>query len=189
MNTIRTRIAPSPTGFPHIGTIYQVLIDYAYAKKHHGKFILRIEDTDRNRLVEGAEDVIYDSLSWFGLIPDESPLLGGPFAPYRQSERLPIYAQYAEELLKKGHAYYCFCTRERLEEMRKKQEQDHKPPMYDKHCKFLSQDEIKQKLSENIPHVIRMDIPENEKIIVNDSTMDFFCPILFDKYQLKTKYT
>lgn len=168
MNTIRTRIAPSPTGFPHIGTIYQVLIDYAYAKKYHGKFILRIEDTDRNRLVEGAEDVIYDSLSWFGLTPDESPLLGGPFAPYRQSERLPIYAQYAEELLKKGHAYYCFCTRERLEEMRKKQEQDHKPPMYDKHCTLLSQDEIKQKLSENIPHVVRMDIPENEKIIVND---------------------
>lgn len=168
MKTIRTRIAPSPTGFPHIGTIYQVLIDYAYAKKHQGKFVLRIEDTDRNRLVEGAEEVIYNSLSWFGLNPDESPLLGGPFAPYRQSERLPIYAQYAEELLRKGHAYYCFCTRERLEEMRKKQEQDHKPPMYDKHCKYLSQDEIKQKLSEGIAHVIRMDIPENEKIIVND---------------------
>ena len=88
---VRTRIAPSPTGFPHIGTIYQVLIDYAYARKHTGKFILRIEDTDRMRFVEGAEEVIYKALSWFGLDADEDPRVGGPFAPYRQSERLDMY--------------------------------------------------------------------------------------------------
>ena len=101
----RTRIAPSPTGFPHIGTIYQVLIDYAYAHKTGGKFILRLEDTDRVRFVEGAEEVIYASLAWFDLLPDESPKIGGPFAPYRQSERLAIYKKYADELISKGHAY------------------------------------------------------------------------------------
>lgn len=166
--TIRTRIAPSPTGFPHIGTIYQVLIDYAYARKTGGKFILRLEDTDRARFVEGAEDVIYASLAWFDLEPDESPKLGGPFAPYRQSERLPIYKKYAEELIDKGHAYYCFCTRERLEAMRKDQEAKHLPPMYDKTCMTLSAQEVAAKLAAHEPHVVRMKIPEHEKISFDD---------------------
>lgn len=165
---VRTRIAPSPTGFPHIGTIYQVLIDYAYAKKFKGKFVLRLEDTDRARFVPTAEDVIYSSLSWFGLVPDEDPKNGGPYAPYRQSERLSVYAQYAQELLDKGHAYYCFCTKERLDEMRKNQEAQHLPPMYDQTCKKLSNDEVKEKLSSGLPHVIRMDVPVHEKIIVKD---------------------
>ncbi len=165
---VRTRIAPSPTGFPHIGTIYQVLIDYAYAKKYKGKFILRLEDTDRARFVPTAEEIIYSSLSWFGLNPDEDPKNGGPYAPYRQSERLSIYATYAQELLEKGHAYYCFCTRERLEEMRKNQEAQHLPPMYDQTCKKLSKDEVREKLSAGVAHVIRMNIPEHEKIIVKD---------------------
>ena len=99
MASVRTRIAPSPTGFPHIGTIYQVLIDFAYARKFQGKFILRLEDTDQARFVEGAEQVIYNSLAWFGLNPDESPVVGGPFSPYRQSERLPIYKKYAETII------------------------------------------------------------------------------------------
>lgn len=165
---VRTRIAPSPTGFPHIGTIYQVLIDYAYAKKFQGKFVLRLEDTDRARFVPDAENVIYASLDWFGLNPDESPKKGGPYAPYRQSERLPIYAKYAEELLEKGHAYYCFCTRERLEQMRKDQEANHLPPMYDQTCRKLTQDEVTEKLSQGVTHVIRMNIPKHEKIVVKD---------------------
>jgi glutamyl-tRNA synthetase len=167
-STVRTRIAPSPTGFPHIGTIYQVLIDFAYAHKHHGKFILRLEDTDRARFVEGAEDVIYQSLTWFGLEPDESPKIGGPFAPYRQSERLPIYKKYAEELIAKGHAYYCFCTRERLEQMRENQEAAHKPPMYDKTCLKLSAKEVTEKLDSGIPHVVRLKVPEHETIAFDD---------------------
>lgn len=166
--TTRTRIAPSPTGFPHIGTIYQVLIDYAYAQKTGGKFILRLEDTDRARFVEGAEEVIYASLAWFDLLPDESPKIGGPFAPYRQSERLPIYKKYADELISKGHAYYCFCTRERLETMRKDQEAKHQPPMYDKTCMALSAQEVTAKLAANEPHVVRMKIPEHEKIAFDD---------------------
>lgn len=166
--SVRTRIAPSPTGFPHIGTIYQVLIDYAYARKMGGKFILRLEDTDRARFVETAEEVIYSSLTWFGLEPDESPKLGGPFAPYRQSERLPIYRKYVEELLSKGHAYYCFCTRERLDEMRKNQEANHLPPMYDKTCMKLTVQEVEKKLAAAEPHVVRMKIPENETIAFDD---------------------
>src|SRR5581483_3907953 len=98
---VRTRIAPSPTGFAHIGTIYQVLFDYVFANKHGGQFIVRIEDTDRNRFVEGAEEVIYDSLDWFQLNPDESPKVGGLYAPYRQSERLEIYQKYAQELIER----------------------------------------------------------------------------------------
>ena len=165
---VRTRIAPSPTGFPHIGTIYQVLIDYAYAKKHNGKFILRIEDTDRVRFVEGAEEVIYKALSWFGLDADEDPKKGGAFAPYRQSERLDIYKKYIQILLDKGHAYYCFCTRERLEQMRKDQEANHKAPMYDKTCLKLAKDEVEKNISAGLPHVVRMNVPEHEKIVVHD---------------------
>lgn len=165
---VRTRIAPSPTGFPHIGTIYQVLVDYAYARKFGGKFIMRLEDTDRARFVEGAEDVIYKSLTWFGLQPDESPKIGGPFAPYRQSERLPIYKKYVDELIQKGHAYYCFCTRERLEQMRKDQEANHQAPMYDKTCLKLTKEEIRNKLTTGGPYVIRMNVPEHQKIVFDD---------------------
>ncbi|HLL60379.1 MAG TPA: glutamate--tRNA ligase [Candidatus Nitrosocosmicus sp.] len=165
---VRTRIAPSPTGFPHIGTIYQVLFDYAFAKKNNGHFIVRLEDTDRNRFVEGSEQVIYDSLRWFSLIPNESPEIGGPYAPYRQSERLDIYKKYADELIEKGHAYYCFCTRERLEEMRKEQMEKKVTLMYDKHCRNLSAEEIEKSLAEKSPYVVRMKIPENRKITFND---------------------
>lgn len=165
---VRTRIAPSPTGFPHIGTSYQVLFDYAYARKKQGQFVLRIEDTDRARLVEGAEEVIFNSLSWFGLDADEDPQKGGPYGPYRQSERLEIYKKYVQQLLDNGHAYYCFCTKERLEQMRKEQELKKLPPMYDKRCLTLSAEEVQKKLQDNLPHVIRMKIPENETIVVND---------------------
>ncbi len=171
MNTVRTRIAPSPTGFPHIGTIYQVLIDFAYAHKYNGKFILRLEDTDRARFVAHAEEVLYDSLSWFGLESDENPKIGGPYAPYRQSERLDIYKKYAQELLSKGHAYYCFCTKERLEKMRALQEANRQPPMYDKTCLKLSKEDVEVNLFHALPHVIRMKVPEQEKIFVRDAIL------------------
>jgi len=165
---IRTRIAPSPTGFPHIGTIYQVLFDYAFAKKNNGKFILRLEDTDRARFVEGAEEVIYKSLDWFGLSEDESTRKPGEYGPYRQSERLDIYKKYAEELIEKGHAYYCFCTKERLEAMREEQQKLKALPMYDKHCRNLPADEVKANLGKEISYVIRMKVPENRQVIFHD---------------------
>ncbi len=164
----RTRVAPSPTGFPHIGTIYQALFDYSYAKKNEGKFIVRIEDTDRSRLVEGAEEKIYEALDWFGLTEDESPRKGGTYGSYRQSERLPLYQKYAKELVEKNKGYYCFCSKERLEEVRKKLQQEKKVPMYDQCCRHLSQEEIDKNLKEKKPWVIRLKIPKNERIEVID---------------------
>jgi glutamyl-tRNA synthetase len=165
---VRTRIAPSPTGYPHIGTIYQALFDYAYAKKHGGYFVVRIEDTDRTRFVSDAEERLFAAFDWFELPEDESPRKGGPSEPYRQSERLEIYQMYVRELIKEGHAYYCFCTKERLDEIRKKQQNEGKIPMYDRHCRFLKSGEIEMKLHESIPHVVRMKVPENGDIIIRD---------------------
>lgn len=155
---VRTRIAPSPTGYPHIGTIYQSLFDWAYARKHEGKFVIRIEDTDRTRFVEDAEEAIFSAMDWFNLEEDESPRKGGPFEPYCQSERLGTYKKYAEQLVADGKAYYCDCTPERLDEMRKQMQQEGKSPMYDKHCRDL------QKTS----GVIRLKIPEDTTIKVID---------------------
>jgi len=168
MRNIRTRIAPSPTGFPHIGTIYQALFDYAFAKKNKGVFFVRIEDTDQERLVSGAEEKIFEALDWFGLTEDESVRKGGEFGPYKQSERLPLYQKYAKELVEKGGAYYCFCTKERLEEVHKKQSEQHLPTMYDKQCRNISKEEVEKKLSETMPFVIRLKIPENTDIVVRD---------------------
>lgn len=165
---VRTRIAPSPTGFPHIGTIYQALFDYAFAKQHNGQFIVRIEDTDRARFVEGAEEVVFNALDWFGFVSDENPKKGGEYGPYRQSERLDIYKKYALELIEKKHAYYCFCTRERLDEMRKAQEAQKIPTMYDRFCRNLTAEEVESKLTENMPYVIRMKVPDNRTIVFND---------------------
>lgn len=165
---VRTRIAPSPTGFAHIGTIYQVLFDYAYAKKHNGQFLVRIEDTDRQRFVEGAENVVMNAISWFGLEEDESPRKGGAYGPYRQSERLEIYKKYADELIEKGHAFYCFCSKERLEEMRKQQEANKQAPMYDGHCLSIALDEATQRVAAGESHVVRMKIPRGETITVHD---------------------
>ena len=165
---VRTRIAPSPTGYPHIGTVYQALFDWAFAKKHNGVFYVRIEDTDRARLVPDAEEKIFAALDWFGLVEGESVRKGGPFGPYRQSDRLEIYQKYAKELIEKNGAYYCFCTKERLDEIHKKQEAEHKPTMYDKHCRNLPHEEVQTKLTEGMPYVIRLKIPENKDIIVRD---------------------
>jgi glutamyl-tRNA synthetase len=171
MKNVRTRIAPSPTGYPHIGTIYQVLFDFAFARKNNGTFILRIEDTDRNRFVEGAEEVIYKALDWFGLTPDESPEHLGAYGPYRQSERLTIYKKHVDDLVVKGHAYRCFCTKERLEQMRKGMEERREMPMYDRKCRNLSQDEIQKQLGDNVAYVVRMKIPDDRKIAFDDLIM------------------
>lgn len=164
----RLRIAPSPTGYPHIGTIWQALINYAYAQHTQGKFIVRIEDTDRQRLVADAEDKLFSALDWFGLIPDESVQQGGDYGPYRQSERLDLYKKYAQQLVDQGQAYYCFCSNERLDQVREKMTQSGRPPMYDQHCLTLKPEEVKAKLTAGQPHVIRLRVPKDQTIVVND---------------------
>ncbi len=189
MSEVRTRIAPSPTGYPHIGTIYQALFDYVFAKKTNGKFIVRIEDTDRARFVEDAEKVVFESLDWFKLESDENPMKGGEYGPYRSSERLDLYKKYAEQLIKEDHAYYCFCTKERLEELRKKQESQKKPPMYDRFCLNLSAEEVAQKLKENIPYVVRMKVPKDQKIKVTDvllGEVEFDSNLIDDQVLMKS---
>lgn len=158
-NTIRTRFAPSPTGYMHIGNLRTALYTYLIAKKNNGKFILRIEDTDRERYVEGATDLIYRTLKKTGLNWDEGPDIGGPCGPYIQSERMGMFREYAQKLIDSGHAYYCFCDKERLEELRKVQEASHISPMYDRHCRERSKEEIEQKLNSGIPYVIRQKVP------------------------------
>ncbi|MGB9707187.1 MAG: glutamate--tRNA ligase [Microgenomates group bacterium] len=163
---IRTRIAPSPTGEDlHIGNLYTALINWVWARKNRGKFIVRMEDTDRQRLVKGAEEKILKTLNDFGLQPDEDPNKGGPFGPYRQSERLALYQKYAHQLVEKGFAYYCICSKERLEEVRKKQIAQKQIPRYDRHCRNLN---LKKRDLKNDGYVIRLKVPENKKIIVED---------------------
>ncbi len=165
---VRTRIAPSPTGYPHIGTIYQALFDYAFTKRNGGQFIVRIEDTDRLRFVADAEEKLFEALDWFNLPEDESTRKNGPYAPYRQSERLELYKKYAIELVEKGHAYYCFCSKERIEEVRKQMQAEGKPPMYDKHCRALSSEESRKKITDGESAVIRLKVPEHTKITTHD---------------------
>lgn len=158
---VRTRIAPSPTGIAHVGTLYIALFNYAFAKSHDGQFLVRIEDTDRNRFVAGAEDVIFEALDWAGIKPDESVQHGGDVGPYRQSERLELYQQYADQLIESGNAYYCFCSPERLQDMRQAQQRAQQPPKYDRHCwHTYTLDEAKQKIAAGEPHVVRMRVPE-----------------------------
>lgn len=169
MKLVRTRIAPSPTGEDlHIGNAYTALINWVVAKKNNGQFIVRIEDTDRARLVEGSEERILASLSWLGISHNEGTDVGGPYAPYRQSDRLEVYQKYALELVSKEHAYYCFCTQERLEEMRKKQESAHKPPMYDGLCKAIDPKEAAARVAKGEKHVVRLNVPETGTTVFTD---------------------
>jgi glutamyl-tRNA synthetase len=168
---VRTRIAPSPTGFAHLGTIYQALINYAYAKGRDGNFVWRSEDTDQARFVKGAEENLNQHLHWFGLVPDESPFEGGKFEPYRQSERLETYQKYAKELIENGHAYYCFCSAERLTEVRQQMQKDGKPPMYDKHCANITVTDAEERISKGESFVIRMKILPDEIIKVYDEVL------------------
>ncbi len=152
---VRTRYAPSPTGFMHVGNLRTALYEYLIAKNGGGSFVLRIEDTDQERYVEGAVDVIYNTLKIAGLNHDEGPDIGGEYGPYVQSERKDMYLPYAEQLIKEGKAYRCFCTKERLESI----QQDSEFGGYDRHCRDLSQEDIDKLLAEGVPYVIRQKMP------------------------------
>ncbi|MDO4493701.1 MAG: glutamate--tRNA ligase [Clostridia bacterium] len=158
-NTVRTRFAPSPTGFMHLGNLRSALYTYLYARKHGGKFILRIEDTDVKRYVEGAVDVIYNTLNAIGMHWDEGPDIGGEFGPYVQSERKDMYLPYAKQLVEAGKAYYCFCTEEELNERRSAAEAEGKHWKYDKHCMNLPKEEIERRIAAGEPYVIRQNVP------------------------------
>lgn len=155
----RVRIAPSPTGEPHIGTAYIALFNYLFAKKMGGEFILRIEDTDATRSTLEFEQKVLDALKWTGLSWSEGPDIGGPYGPYRQSDRKDMYQPFARELLDKGHAFCCFCTAERLEQMRAAQRAAGKPPKYDGLCLGLKAEEVTSRVAAGEPHVVRMKVP------------------------------
>ena len=156
---IRVRIAPSPTGDPHVGTAYIGLINFLYARQRGGKFVLRIEDTDRSRFVATSEQMIFDALRWLGLTWDEGPDVGGPYGPYRQSERTEIYREHADLLLANGTAYRCFCTAEELEAARQRQIAAKLAPRYPGTCRDLSPETIATNLTANKPFVVRMKVP------------------------------
>ena len=166
--TVRTRFAPSPTGYLHLAGLRTALYTYLFTKKNNGVFILRIEDTDQERLVVGATEKIYKSLKLAGLNWDEGPDVGGPVGPYIQSERKDMYLPYAQQLVREGKAYYCFCTKEELAERRAAAEAEGKTWKYDKHCLHLSPEEIQAKLDAGVPYVIRQNIPESGEASFDD---------------------
>ena len=164
----RTRFAPSPTGFMHVGNLRTAIFEYLVAKKDGGDFILRIEDTDQTRKVEGATEFIYDTLKLCGFEIDEGPLNEGNFGPYVQSERTDIYKKYAEELVKKGTAYYCFCTEDRLNELREIANLNKVPFMYDGNCRNISLDEAKERIANGEKYVIRQKMPREGQTVIED---------------------
>ncbi len=180
--SVRTRFAPSPTGYMHIGNLRSALYAYLFARKNKGTFLLRIEDTDQERYVEGAVEVIYETLQSVGMDWDEGPDKGGDYGPYVQSERKMLYLPYAEQLIESGHAYRCFCTKEELEERRAEASARGETFKYDKHCQHLSKDEIQAKQDAGVPCVIRQNVPEEGtttfhdllfgSITVENSTLD-----------------
>ncbi|HCT41757.1 MAG TPA: glutamate--tRNA ligase [Moraxellaceae bacterium] len=168
MTTVRTRIAPSPTGDPHVGTAYIALFNLCFARQHGGQFILRIEDTDQVRSTKESEAQILSALRWVGLEWNEGPDVGGPHAPYRQSERSDIYKAHARELVEKGHAFHCFCTAERLDALRAEQMAAKGALGYDGHCMHLAQDEVAARLAAGEPSVIRMIVPREGECRIQD---------------------
>lgn len=156
---VRVRYAPSPTGFPHVGNIRTALFNWLFARHHRGRFIVRVEDTDLARIVKGALEAILDGLRWLGLDWDEGPGVGGEYGPYFQSERLSLYRQAAERLVAQGDAYYCFCSPERLGEMRAEQARRKQPPGYDRHCRHLSREQMHAREKEGITPVVRFKVP------------------------------
>ena len=166
--SLRVRFAPSPTGHVHLGSARTALYDYLIAKQQGGQFVLRIEDTDRNRYVEGAEQELIDGLRWLGIDWDEGPEKGGPYGPYRQSEKKDIYLQYAKELIEKGHAYYCFCSSERLRLVREENRKQKLPFVYDGHCRNIPLDEAKARVAQGEQHVIRFRTKKEGETIVHD---------------------
>jgi len=188
---VRVRFAPSPTGGLHLGGVRTVLFNYLFAKKHGGDFVLRIEDTDQTRFVAGAEDYIFETLKWCGLEPDESPRHGGPFAPYRQSERKALYRQYAEQLVQAGKAYYAFDTAEELDAQRKAQPNflyNHSTRASLQNSLTLPESETNALLTQGKPHVIRIKMPENETVSFTDmirGEVSFQTSLVDDKVLLK----
>ena len=166
---IRTRFAPSPTGYMHIGNLRTALYEYLIAKSQGGKFILRIEDTDQGRLVDGAVDLIYKTLKMTGLQHDEGPDVGGDYGPYVQSERMGLYMDYAKQLVDKGEAYYCFCTKERLESLKEENAEGASFAKYDRHCLHLPAEEIAAKLAAGEPFVIRQKMPTEGSTTFSDA--------------------
>ena len=183
------RFAPSPTGFLHIGGLRTALYNYLFARNSNGKIILRIEDTDRKRFVEGAVDSLLETLDWVGLDFDEGPNVGGENGPYFQSQRLDIYKKYAEQLVRNGKAYYAFDTPERLKELREKQLKANEQTKYDKFALTLSVDEIQKKLADGEPYVVRLNVPSGEFVIVDDlirGKVEFDTDIVDDQILIKS---
>jgi glutamyl-tRNA synthetase len=179
---VRTRYAPSPTGYMHIGNLRSAIFEYLAAKAKGGKFILRIEDTDQARLVEGAVDVIYNTLAAIGITHDEGPDVGGEYGPYVQSERKHLYLPYARELVEKGHAYYCFCKKDRLDVLREEAQILGKQFKYDRHCLYLTADEIQEKLDTGEEYVIRQLMPDSGTTTYHD---EVFGNLTFDNSTLE----
>jgi len=166
---IKTRIAPSPTGDPHVGTAYIALFNYCFARKNRGRFVLRIEDTDQTRSAPRYEQAIVDALRWLDIEWDEGPDVGGPCGPYRQSERRETYVEHVRLLLESGAAYRCFCTPERLQEMRKRLKEEKRPTTgYDGHCRDLSADEVRARMDQGLPHVVRLKMPREGNAVFID---------------------
>jgi glutamyl-tRNA synthetase len=159
MSSVRVRYAPSPTGAPHIGNLRTALFNWLWARHNNGKFILRVEDTDQAREVENGLDLIMESLRFLGMEWDEGPDIGGAYGPYHQSERLPIYKTYAEELIARDAAYYCYCTPEELAEMRKQQEARGEPTRYDRRCRWLTPEQRAERQAKGLPRVVRLAVP------------------------------
>ena len=157
---VRTRIAPSPTGLPHVGTIRNALYSWLLARRHGGQFIFRLEDTDRERYDAASEQALYDSFRWLGLDYDEGPDIGGPYGPYVQSQRLEHYRAVAEQLIASGHAYRCYCTKERVAQIREARRQANiHPHGYDRHCRALTEEERRKLDEAGPPYVVRFAIP------------------------------
>src|SRR5262245_2936159 len=168
MRSVRVRIAPSPTGDPHVGTTYIALFNFVFARQQGGKFVLRIEDTDQSRARADSEQMIFQALRWIGLSWDEGPDVGGPFGPYRQSERGAFYRDHAGILLERDQAYRCFCTPERLEKVRLQRQAEKKSHGYDRHCRDLDPIEGRQRAAAGEPHTIRLKTPLTGEVIVHD---------------------
>ena len=166
---VRTRFAPSPTGFMHVGNLRTALYAWLWAKKNDGVFMLRIEDTDQARFVEGAEEMVYKTLRTAGLVWDEGPDIGGDYGPYVQSERKGMYLPYAKQLVESGHAYYCFCTKDELDERRAEVEAAGGTFKYDKHCLNLPKDEVERRIAAGEPYVIRLNVPVEGKADFDDA--------------------
>ena len=189
MSTIRVRLAPSPTGQLHVGNAYTALFNLAFARRHGGRFILRIEDTDQTRSRPEYEAQLLEALRWLGLNWDEGPDMGGPCGPYRQSERLPLYQKHARQLVEAGQAYYCFCTPQRLEAVRAEQRRLKQPSGYDRHCRELPLAQAEERRRQGEPHVVRLKVPLEGKCVLKDSLrgeIEFEYKLIDDQVLLKS---